>query len=85
MDLLPVILTSVLVILAVVLIVVGVQVFLVLLEVKKTMQRINLTIDIAEQKLIQPLQHLGGMAAGLQTGFKVFESFVSWLQKNKKA
>lgn len=84
MDYLPIILTSTLVVLAIMLIVVGVQVFLVLIEVKKTVQRINATMDLAEAKLIQPLQHLGGMAAGLQTGFKVFESFTTWLSKNKK-
>lgn len=87
MELLPVVLTTVLVILAVVLIVVGVQVILVLVEVKRTLKRVNTTLDMVEHKfesVIKPLQNLGGMASGLQTGFKVFETFVSWLGREKK-
>ncbi len=86
MEVLPIVLTTVLVILAVVLIIVGVQVILVLVEVKRTLKKLNLTIDLAEEKLqsiVQPLQNLGGMASGLQTGFKVFEAFVGWLNRSK--
>jgi len=86
MEVLPVVLTSVLVVLAIILAVVGVQVILVLSEVQKTLRRVNHTIDSAEQRLstlVTPLQNLGGMAAGLQTGFKVFEAFTGWLARNK--
>jgi uncharacterized protein YoxC len=86
MEVLPVVLTSVLVVLAIILAVVGVQVILVLSEIQKTLRRVNTTIDSAQQRLsslVTPLQNLGGMAAGLQTGFKVFEAFVGWLSRNK--
>jgi hypothetical protein len=43
-------------------------------------------LDEAEAKnnsLISPLQHLGGLASGLQTGIKVFESFTGWVAQRK--
>lgn len=87
MEVLPVVLTSILIVLAVILAVVGVQVVLVLREVQKTIRKVNQTIDVAEARInniVQPLQNLGGMASGLQTGFKVFESFVGWLSRSKE-
>lgn len=87
MEVLPVVLTSVLIVLAIILAVVGVQVVLVLREVQRTLKKVNNTIDAAEQRInfiVQPLQNLGGMASGLQTGFKVFEAFVGWLGRNKE-
>lgn len=88
MEILPIIFSVVLVVLAIVLSVVGVQIILVLIEVKRTLKKFNDTLDSAEAKLnavVQPLQNLGGMAAGLNTGFKVFESFVGWLNRNKES
>ena len=58
-----------------------------LIEVKKTLRKLNQTLDVAETKLnaiVKPLQNLGGMAAGLNTGMKVFEGFVGWLNRNKE-
>lgn len=74
-------------ILTIVLAVVGVQLILVLIEFKKTLRKINLTLAEAEakiQSIVDPLQNLGGIAHGLKTGVKVFEGFVGWLNKNKK-
>lgn len=87
MEVLPIVLTTVLVILAVVMVVVGVQVIFVLFEVRKTLHRVNQTIDLVENRVntvLQPFQSLGGMAGGLQTGLKVFETFVSWLGRSHK-
>lgn len=87
MEVLPVVLTSVLIVLAIILAVVGVQVVLVLHEVQRTLRKVNSTIDLAEARInniVQPLQNLGGMASGLQTGFKVFEAFVGWLSKSRE-
>lgn len=86
MELLPLILTVVLILLAVVLTVVGVQLFIVLLELKRTLRRVNDTIDMAESRLVSvmaPFQSLGGAVSGMRAGFKVFELFVSWLNRNK--
>lgn len=83
----PIVLTIVLVIVAIVLAVVGVQVVLVLNEVRKTLKRVNDTLDNAEQRLnavMLPLQNLGGMTKGISTGLKVFETFVSWLNRKDK-
>ncbi|MBT4123939.1 MAG: hypothetical protein HN981_03990 [Candidatus Pacebacteria bacterium] len=85
-NILPTVLTVVAVILTIILSVVGVQIILVLSEVKKTLNKVNTTLDEAEAKfnsLISPLQNLGGMASGFQTGVKVFESFTGWLTQRK--
>ncbi len=87
MEILPIIFSVVLVVLAIVLAVVGVQMVLVLLEVRKTLQKFNQTLDSAEAKftsVLQPLQRLGGMATGLSTGMKVFEAFVGWLHRHQE-
>ncbi|HYD35240.1 MAG TPA: hypothetical protein VD999_04190 [Vitreimonas sp.] len=84
---LPVIFAIVLIVLTSVLTVVGVQIILVLAEMKKTLEKVNTTLDTAEAKLhavTQPLQSLGGMASGLSTGFKVFEAFTGWLHRSKE-
>ncbi len=86
MDIIPIIFAVVVVILTIVLAVVGVTLVLVLLEVRRTLKKANQAIDVIEDKVnavIGPLQNLGGMAAGLSTGFKVFEAFVGWLQRDK--
>lgn len=85
-TILPTVLSVVAILLTIILSVVGVQIFLVLTEVKKTLHKVNTTIDQAEAKinaLVTPLQNLGGLASGLQTGVKVFESFTGWLAKRK--
>lgn len=88
MEVLPIVFSVVLVVLAIVLSVVGIQIVMVLMEVKRTLKKVNDTLDMAESKLnavVQPLQNLGGMASGLNTGFKVFESFVGWLNRSKES
>ncbi|MBD3279377.1 MAG: hypothetical protein GF390_01555 [Candidatus Pacebacteria bacterium] len=86
-DILPIVFAVVLVILTVVLSVVGIQIILVLMEIKRTLKKFNNTLDMAETKInqvIAPLQSLGGMATGVKSGIKVFEAFVSWLQRDKE-
>lgn len=86
MELLPLILTIVLILLSVVLTVVGVQLFVVLLEFRKTLKRVNDTVDLLETRFVSimaPFQSLGGAVSGMRAGFKVFELFVSWLNRNK--
>jgi uncharacterized protein YoxC len=88
MDILAIVFTVIVIILTIILSVVGVQLVLVLHEVRKTLTKMNGVLDTTEHKinaLISPLQNLGGMASGLQTGFKVFESFVGWLHRNKES
>jgi len=86
MEPLSIIFAVVVIVLTIVLAVVGVQLFLVLLEVRKTLAKLNKTLDTVETQVnavVRPLQNLGGMAQGLSSGFKVFESFVGWLNREK--
>lgn len=86
MEILPIVFSVVVILLAVVLSVVGVQIVLVLMEVKRTLKKVNTLIDDVEGKfnaVFQPFQNFGGMASGLGAGFKVFEAFVGWLNRNK--
>lgn len=87
MEILPIIFSVIVIVLTIVLSVVGIQMVLVLLELKRTLKKFNAAIDTVESKvnsLVAPIQNLGGMASGLQTGFKVFESFVGWLHRSKE-
>lgn len=84
MESLSLIFTIVLLILSVVMIAVGVYTILVLLEARRTLRKLNHAIDSFESKwagVLQPLQNLGGLASGLGSGIKVFETFVGWLQR----
>ncbi len=86
MEFLPVLYAIVLVVLTVVLTAVGIYMVLVLIEARRALHKLNTTLDTAEAKLnafTQPLQRMGGMATGLSTGLRVFESFVGWLQRSK--
>lgn len=87
-DLLPIVFSIVLIILTVVLSIVGFQMVIVLMELRRTLKKVNDTLDQAESKvnsLIAPLQNLGGLATGLQTGMQVFEAFTGWLNRKKES
>lgn len=86
MEILPIVFSVVVIVLAIILSVVGIQFIFILFEVRRTLLKLNQTIDLAETKInavLQPFQSFGGLSSGLSTGFKVFETFVSWLQRNK--
>ncbi len=73
-------------ILTILLVAVGVTIIQVLQKVKYTIDRLNITIDMAENKisnLTAPLQSISGIATSLGSGLKVFESFVGWMNKSK--
>jgi len=85
-EALPAIFAIVLVVLTTVLSVVGIYLLTVLKELKQTLQKINTSLDVAEEKITAitvPLQQLGGMATGMKTGFTVLESFVGWIHKDE--
>jgi len=86
-EILPIVLTVMLSILTIMTVMVGVLVIQVLFKVKKTLENINDTVDMAEAKIsaiTSPLQSIGGMAASLGTGLRVFESFIGWMNRNKE-
>jgi len=83
-EVLPAIFAIVLIILAIVVGVVGIQLLLVLIEVKKTLSRINTTIDLAEthlRSLQVPFSNISNTFSGLKAGYKVFESFMGFLNR----
>ena len=85
-EALPILFAIVLIVVTIVLSVVGVQLVLTLLELKRTLTRVNQLLDQAEDKfenVLSPLRNLGGIASGLQTGFRVFESFIGWLNRSR--
>jgi uncharacterized protein YoxC len=86
MDYLTPIFAVVLIVITVVLTVVGIQMVLVLLEVRKTLKKVNTTIDTVEAKvnsIVMPFQRIGDITTNLMSGFKVFESFVGFLNRDK--
>lgn len=87
MELVPTVFVVALVVLTIVLAIVGVQMVLVLLELKRTIKKVNTALETADEKIsaiVAPLQKISGVAAGLGTGMKVFEAFVGWLQRDKE-
>lgn len=87
MDYLSIVYATAMVVITIVLAVVGVYVVMILMEVRHTLHKLNTTLDTVEEKVqlvSAPLQRLGGMATGMATGFKVFETFVSWLQRQRE-
>lgn len=87
MEVVSTVFTVVLVVLSIVLAVVGVQMVMVLMELKKAIRRVNDVMDAADEKIsaiVAPLQKISGLAAGMGTGMKVFESFVGWLQRSRQ-
>jgi heme/copper-type cytochrome/quinol oxidase subunit 1 len=86
-QILTIIFSAAIVILTVILAIVGVQLVLVLIQFRRTLRTVNRTMTDLENKineLLEHLQSLGGIATGVKTGVKVFETFVSWLNKKKK-
>lgn len=71
-------------VLTVVLAVVGVYLIRVLIQFRKTMKQLESTLAVAEDKVSEfalPLKQLGGAASGIQTGLKIFEMFVGWINR----
>jgi hypothetical protein len=74
-------------ILTLVLTIVGAHLVVVLTQFRRTMKQLESTLAMAENKVSEftmPLKQLGGAAAGIQTGLKVFELFVGWLHRDEK-
>ena len=86
MEFLPVIEAGALVILTIVVIIVAVYLVQVLQRLRTTLDKVNMTIDVVEERVISitaPLQSLSSMAANLGSGIKVFESFVGRMSQTK--
>lgn len=88
MDPLAIVLTVVAAILSIILIVVGVQTILVLQEVRRSLQHFNHLTEVIEntvERTFTPLQQMGGMVSGLKAGFKMLDTFATFLQKKHES
>lgn len=87
MDPLILLLIVVTSVLTVLLVIVGVQVVMILREVKTTLTHVNKTLDTADNivtALSRPLSGLSDITAGVRTGLKITESFVSWISSKNQ-
>lgn len=87
MDIIQLIFIIILTIVAIVLTVVGVQLFLVLRDLRTAIKRIDSGVQNVQSRFNQavgPLTQLGGAVAGMKAGFKIVETFASWLNRDKK-
>lgn len=87
MDPLILLLIVVTSVLTVLLVIVGVQVIMILREVKTTLTHVNKTLDAADNivsVLARPVSGLSDIAAGIRTGLKITESFVSWISSKNR-
>jgi len=85
MDPLVLLLIIVTSILTVLLVIVGVQVVMILKEVKTTLSHVNKTLEVADNivgALAKPASGIADIVAGVKTGLKITDSFVSWISKN---
>ncbi|MFC1653612.1 hypothetical protein ACFL1M_02090 [Patescibacteria group bacterium] len=87
MDPLIILLIIVVSILTILLVVVGVHVVQILREIKRTISKVNNSIegvDSLVHNLHNPFGNQGGVMEGVTTGLKVAEAFVHWLKKDKE-
>ena len=85
MEPLVILLIIVTIILTTLLSIVGIQIILMHRDLRHTIQRVNSTLDSADQLLANvssPFTRMGGMIEGVKSGLKVAEMFVKWVKKN---
>lgn len=85
-DPLVIVLTVVCTILTILLVVIGVQVFIVLQEFKKTLNKANSILDVLHTTAIHtlvPLTSLRGVAQGIRGGLHIVEAFTQYLRKHE--
>lgn len=92
-DILPLILVVAVVVLTIVLTVVAVYLILFLAELRKSIKKINGTVDSANQILnttqgkiegiLNPFHSLSAFVSNFTAGLKVAEGFMGWMSKNR--
>jgi hypothetical protein len=85
-DPLVIVLTVVCTILTILLVVIGVQVFIVLQEFKKTLNKANNILEVLHATAIHtlvPLTSLRGVAQGIRGGLHIVEAFTQYLKKHE--
>ena len=85
-DPLVIVLTVVCTILTILLVVIGIQVFIVLQEFKKTLNKANSILEVLHATAIHtlvPLTSLRGVAQGIRGGLHIVEAFTQYLRKHE--
>ncbi len=85
-DPLVIVLTVVCTILTILLVVIGVQVFIVLQEFKKTLNKANSILEVLHATALHtlvPLTSLRGVAQGIRGGLHIVEAFTQYLRKHE--
>ena len=86
MDPLIALLVVVMSVLAVLLVIVGVQVILILKEVRETLTHVNHTLKTTDDvvgMISRSASNFGDAVAGLRSGLKFTEVFVTWLKEQQ--
>ena len=83
MDPILILASVVFVVLAIIFSIVGIYMTMVLIEFKETLSRINRTLEGLENQLLNPLEKLGGLMGGIQTGVRAAESVADWMIKKR--
>lgn len=69
---------------------VGVQLYMLIVELRQTVVRVNTIIDTTEERIdnvVRPLQQIGSAMVSVKSSFRVFEAITGWLntrQENDK-
>lgn len=85
MDLTQIVLLSVIIVLAVFLVILGVQLFFVLRDLRKSLQRMNIFFDEANQlvdEVKKPIEQAGSLVTALTTGAGII-NFLKRLKKDE--
>lgn len=86
-DPLVIVLTVVCTILTILLVVIGIQVFIVLQELKKTLNKANSILEVLHATAVHtlvPLTSLRGIAQGVRGGLHIVEAFTQYLKRNQE-
>lgn len=86
-DLTQVLLVIIITVLTVLLSFIGIQIFYILKEIKKTIEKVNKMLDdagVITESIAQPIAGLGGMLDGLKSSVKAIDAIGSFLSRRKK-
>lgn len=78
----------VLVVLTIIIGVVGIYAVIVMAEFRKTLQKVNATIDMADEKIATisaPIENLANLVSYFQSGLKVFDAVTKWTSSRSAA
>lgn len=66
---------------------VGVQLYMLIVELRQTVVRVNTIIDTTEERIdnvVRPLQQIGSAMVGVKSTFRIFDAVTGWLNTNQE-